>query len=96
MFIGVIKVCLHLSEPQSLKDKRRIIKGLTDRIKNKFNLAVAETGRMDSWNNSELGIVCISNEASHVDSMLSRAINYIESQGTVELTFVQTEIIPFS
>ena len=96
MFIGVIKVCLHLSEPQSLKDKRRIIKGLTDRIKNKFNLAVAETGRMDSWNNSELGIVCISNEASHADSMLSRAINFIESQGTVELTFVQTEIIHFS
>lgn len=96
MFIGVLKVGLYLSEAQSLKDKRRIIKSLIARIKNKFNLSVAETGHMDSWNNCELGIVCISNEAAHSDSMLSSAVNFIEFQGTVELTFVQTEIIPFS
>lgn len=95
MFIGVLKASLYLSEPQSLKDKRRVIKSLTERLKNKFNLAVAETGNLDSWNNSELGIVCISNEASHCDSMLATAINFIENQGTVELTHVETEIIPF-
>jgi uncharacterized protein YlxP (DUF503 family) len=96
MFIGVLKASLYLSEPQSLKDKRRVIKGLCDRIKNKFNMAVAQTGSMDSWNNSELGIVCVSNAASHADSMLSSVVNFIETQGTVELTFIQTEIIPFS
>ena len=96
MFIGVLKVGLYLSEPQSLKDKRRVMKSLTERLKNKFNMAIAETGYLDSWNNSEIGIVCISNEASHADSMLAAALNFIESQGTVELSSVQTEIIPFS
>lgn len=96
MFIGVVQIRLYLSEPQSLKDKRRIIRSLTDRIKNKFNLAVAETEYMDSWNNSELGIVCVSNEASHAHSMLSRAVQFVESHPTVEVTFLQTEIIPFS
>ena len=83
MFIGVLKVSLFLSEPQSLKDKRRIIKSLIERLKNKFNLSVAETGYLDSWNNSELGIVCISNEASHSDRMLASAINFIENLGTL-------------
>ncbi len=96
MFVGILKITLFLSEPQSLKDKRRIIKSLTERLKNKFNMAVAETGRLDSWNNCELGLACLSNEAGHADSMMASAINFIENQGTVELTGIQTEIIPFS
>ena len=44
MFIGVLNAGLYLSEPQSLKDKRRIIKSLIERLKNKYNVAVAETG----------------------------------------------------
>jgi uncharacterized protein YlxP (DUF503 family) len=96
MFVGVLKVSLFMSEPQSLKDKRRIIKSLVERLKNKFNIAVAEIGALDSWNHCELGVTCISNEAGHADSMLSSAINFIEDQGTVELTGVQTELIPYS
>lgn len=94
MYIGVLKASLYLSEPQSLKEKRRIIKSLIEKLNNKFNLAVAETGDLDSWNNSELGIVCISNEAAHSDRMIASAISFIEGQGTVELTHVETEIIP--
>lgn len=96
MFVGVLKVELFLSEPQSLKDKRRIIKSLVDKIKNKFNIAVAEIGRLDSWNYCEIGLVCISNESGHTDSMMNSAINFIENQGTVELTDIQTEVIPYS
>lgn len=96
MFVGVLRVSLFLSEPQSLKDKRRIIKSLIERLKNKFNLSVAEIGELDSWNHCELGLTCISNEAGHADSMMNSAINFIEDQGTVDLTGVQTEIIPYS
>ena len=95
MFIGVLNVGLYLSEPQSLKDKRRIIKSLIEKLKNKFNVAVAETGDLDSWNNCSLGIFCISNEAAHADSMLASVLNFIECIGTVELTEVKTEIIPY-
>ncbi len=96
MFIGVLNVVMYLSEPQSLKDKRRIIKSLIERLKNKFNIAVAEIGDLDSWNNCRLGLVCISNEAAHADSMMASAVNFIESRGTVEITSIETEIIPFS
>jgi len=94
MYIGVLRVSLYISEPQSLKDKRRIVKSLIERLKNKFNLAAAEIGSLDSWNNCELGIVCVSNEAAHSDRMLASAISFIESMGTVEIARVETEIIP--
>lgn len=95
MFIGVLKIELYLSQPQSLKDKRRIIKSLIEKLKNKFNIAVAETGQLDSWNHCEIGLVCVSNEAGHADSMMNSAVNFIEYLGTVELTDVHTEIIPY-
>lgn len=96
MFVGILKITLFLSEPQSLKDKRRIVKSLIEKLKNKFNMAVAETGKLDSWNYCELGLVCLSNDAGHTDSMMSTAVNFIENQGTVEVTDIQTEVIPFS
>jgi len=95
MYIGVLQMELFLGEPQSLKDKRRIIKSLIERIKNKFNVAVAETGKLDSWNYCQLSMVCISNEAGHSDSMLNSVVNFVEVQGNVEITDIQTEIIPY-
>ncbi|HHY64158.1 MAG TPA: DUF503 domain-containing protein [Clostridiaceae bacterium] len=94
MYVGVLRASLFLSEPRSLKDKRRIVKSLIERLRNKFNLAAAEIGALDSWNNCELGIVCVSNEAAHSDRMMASAISFIENMGTVEITRVETEIIP--
>lgn len=93
MIIGVLKVWLYSGEPQSLKDKRRIVKSLIEKLKNKFNISVAETGALDSWNKCEIGVTCISNEASHIDSMMSSVINFIEYNGWLEITDYSTEII---
>lgn len=95
MYIGVLQIELYISEPQSLKDKRRVVKSLIDKIKNKFNIAVAEIGMLDNWNHCQLGAACISNEAGHSDSVLNSVINFIESHGIYEVTDIQTEIIPF-
>jgi uncharacterized protein YlxP (DUF503 family) len=96
MFIGVLQVELFIGESQSLKDKRRVIRSLVDRIRNKFNVAAAETGRLDSWNYCGLGIVFISNEAGRLDSMMNSVANFIENQGSCEITSIQTEIIPYA
>lgn len=93
MIVGVLKMSLYSSEPQSLKDKRRIVKSLIERIKNKFNASVAEIGSLDSWNHCELGVVCVSNEAPHADSMLSSIINFVENDGWLEITSINTELL---
>ena len=93
MVIGIMKVHLFSSDPQSLKDKRRLVKSLVERLKNKFNISVAETGDLDSWNRCELGIACVSNEAAHADSMLATVIRYIENDGWLEVTDYSTELV---
>ncbi|NLW02212.1 MAG: DUF503 domain-containing protein [Clostridiaceae bacterium] len=93
MVIGIMKVRLFSSDPQSLKDKRRLVRSLVERIKNRFNVSVAETGAHDSWNHCEIGIACVSNESAHADSMLAAVANYIESDGWLEITDYSTELI---
>lgn len=93
MVIGVMKVRLFSSDPQSLKDKRRLVRSLIERLKNKFNISVAEIGAQDSWNRCEIGITCVSNEAAHADSMLATVINFIESNGWLEITDYSTELV---
>lgn len=95
MYIGVLQIELYMSEPQSLKDKRRIIKSLIDKVQNKFNVSVAEIGKHDNWNYCQLGAACVSNEAGHSDRVLNSVINFIENSSTYEVTDIHTEIIPY-
>ncbi|MAT74614.1 hypothetical protein CMK14_05605 [Candidatus Poribacteria bacterium] len=79
MHIGVCTVYLSIPESQSLKDKRQVIKSLIDRIKNRFNVAVAEVDALDTHQRSVIGLVSISNSPQHLNQMLSRTIEFIEN-----------------
>ena len=79
MHIGVCTVYLSIPESQSLKDKRQVIKSLIDRIKNRFNVAVAEVDALDTQQRSVIGLVSISNSPQHLNQMLSRTIEFIEN-----------------
>ncbi|MFX4261925.1 DUF503 domain-containing protein [Pelotomaculum propionicicum] len=93
MIIGVLTLELHLGEANSLKDKRRIIKSLIDRIKNRFNVSVAEVGEQDLWQRSTVGISMVSCEQAHVHKVLASVVKFVESQGTVLITNFQTELL---
>ena len=93
MVIGILKLTVRLSGMTSLKDKRRVIKSLLSKIKVKFNVSAAETGRQDEWSACEMGFSCVSNEASHADSMLSAIIRYVEFDARIEIVDSHSEII---
>mgnify|MGYP001341937445 CR=1 FL=1 len=95
MVAGILKLTVHIGGMTSLKDKRRVIKSILERIKTKFNVSAAETGRQDEWNVCEMGFSCVSNEASHADSMLSAIFRFIEYDARVEIVDSQSEIIHF-
>jgi uncharacterized protein YlxP (DUF503 family) len=78
MFVGVIKVSLQIPMAQSLKDKRRIIKSLTDKCKNKYNVAVAEVDKKDLWKNSDLGLVTVAGDKMYLDKVINKVIKFIE------------------
>ncbi len=94
MHVGICKLTLHLPEAASLKEKRQIARSLTDRIRNRFNMAVAEVEDACLRQRLTLGLSCVSNDRGHADAMLSGVLNYIEeSRRDVEMLDVQKEII---
>ena len=85
---------MYLPEASSLKDKRQVARSLADRLRNRFNVAVAEVEDADMRQRLTLGVCCVSNNRGHADAMLSSLLNFIEeSRLDVELLDVHTEII---
>jgi uncharacterized protein YlxP (DUF503 family) len=77
MTVGACRVTLRLPENDSLKGKRQLIKSITSRVHNKYNVSIAEIGDNESWQIVSLGISCVSNSARHADEMLSKVVKFI-------------------
>jgi uncharacterized protein YlxP (DUF503 family) len=78
MIIGVSQITLHLPGSQSLKDKRQIIKSVMARVRNRFEVAIAEVEEQDRWQIAVLGITCVSNSGQHADEVLGHVRRFIE------------------
>ena len=92
MVVGTLKVDFFVHENQSLKGKRKIVKSMVDRVKNKFNVSVAEVGSNDMWQKIELGVSAVGNDRRHIDSSLGNVLGYLESLYLAEIVDTQTEI----
>lgn len=94
MHVGVGRLELQLPESASLKDKRMVVKSVIGRVRNRFNVAVAEIDTQDVWEIATLGIVCVSDDRRHANEMLSKVIDFIESErldadvGAVSVEFI--------
>ena len=94
MHIGVARVLLHLDGNSSLKGKRSVVKSVAQRVRNRFNVAVAEIDTQDAWQVATLGIVCLSDDARHSNAVLSKVIDFIESERLdAEVGAVEMELI---
>lgn len=78
MVVGVCRLTLRMPENSSLKDKRQVIKSLTTRLRNKFNVAVAEVEDNETWQIATIGLTCVSNDARHARQILDSAIEFVE------------------
>jgi uncharacterized protein YlxP (DUF503 family) len=94
MNVGVARVSLRLPENMSLKGKRQVLKSITSRVRNKFDVAVAEVDDNDNWRLATIGICCISNNKRHSNQVLTRVVNFIEgARFEAEILDYETEII---
>ena len=82
---------LHFPEAQSLKQKRQILSSLKDRLHQRFNLSVAEIDHQDLWQRSTLALAMVSNDGRHADEVISKAINFVEQDGRLQLLSVDLE-----
>ena len=74
MPVGLLTLELHIQHAQSLKDKRQVLRSLKDRLRAKFNVAVAELEHHDKWQRAVVGVVTISGEEQHVEESLQHIL----------------------
>jgi uncharacterized protein YlxP (DUF503 family) len=79
MMVGVCRLTLRLPENASLKGKRQVVKSLAARIRNRYNVSIAEVDNQDSWQIASLGISCVSNSNSHAQEVLTKVVGFVRS-----------------
>jgi uncharacterized protein YlxP (DUF503 family) len=89
--VGAARIELFLASCQSLKDKRAIVKSMIARLRQKFNVSVAETDFLEQWQRTELTVAAVANEMSFLQKELQSAIRLVESTPEVELLHADTE-----
>jgi len=93
MFIGILRVEFALHGNESLKDKRRVAQSLKQKVRNKFNVAIAETGSENTMEALALSIVSVSNSKRHLESRLRLCLNSIQASCDEELVYDDLEIL---
>jgi uncharacterized protein YlxP (DUF503 family) len=71
MLVGIAKIKLCMPENHSLKAKRQIVSSLSQKLRNKFGVAVAEVDNNDQWQLATLGLCAVSNDGRHLESLFS-------------------------
>jgi uncharacterized protein len=93
MTIGVLQLELSIGDAMSLKDKRRVVKSLKDRIAHGRNVSVAEVGALGLHRTAILGIAMVSNDSKYVEGALSKIVDFVRSVGTCDLTDYQIDLL---
>lgn len=92
MIVGRLELTINIPGAQSLKDKRRVVKSVVSRIRNRYNVAVAEIGDNDKWQICRLGAAVVSNRSDHAHSQLSALVRAIESEREIILIDYNVEV----
>jgi uncharacterized protein YlxP (DUF503 family) len=92
MFVGICRLELYLLESNSLKEKRQVIRSIIERLKNRFNISIAEVGCQDALRRAEIGLAVVSNETIHLEKVIGKVVNFIESNGQVEIIKMDKDI----
>ena len=95
MNVGICKIKIRLPGNMSLKGKRHVLKSIISRVRNKFNVAVAEVDDQNLWQLAMLGISCISNDQQYTNEVMSKVVNFIVGGSfDIEILDYKIEILP--
>lgn len=92
MILGLLQLDILIPESNNLKEKRSTIKSLKETIRKRFNVSIAETGKLDKWSRSEISITKVSNEAKFIRQEFQKIQKDIENRYPVEIIDKQEEV----
>ena len=92
MYVSCCSIKFLLHGNRSLKEKRRIVRSLKDRLKNNFNVSVAEIGDQNIWQSLHMGIVAVNSDPKYLEGQTRKLVDFIEKMHLAEMTDCQTQI----
>ena len=93
MVIGICHLDIVIHDNSSLKGKRRVLKKILERVKQRFNVSAAEVGDHDKWRRSQIGFCTVGNDKRFINSSLDKMINFIDGLNIVEILNSKIEIL---
>ncbi len=95
MFVAVAHLDIMIGDMNSLKEKRKVLRSVLDRLRNRFNISAAEVGYHDKWQRTNIGFAIVSNDKAHVNSSADKVIDFLYSTPEINIIDIKLEIIGF-
>jgi uncharacterized protein len=95
MFVGVARLTLQIADSGSLKSKRQVLRRVTDRLKARFNVSVAEVEDQDLWQRATIALAVVSADKRHVDEQIQKILNFVEEMYVAPVVSRELEILSF-
>jgi hypothetical protein len=93
MTVGVLQIEVSIPDAFSLKDKRRVVKSLKDRIAHRHNVSIAEVGALDEHRRSVIAMAMVSNDSRYVESALSKLVDFVRLVPQLSLIDYQIDLL---
>jgi uncharacterized protein YlxP (DUF503 family) len=93
--VGVCRLSLYFPESGSLKAKRHGLRKVIDRVRAKFNAAIAEVSGQDTWQRAVVGFAVIGNDSRHVQSMVDKIIGFVDMLYVAQILDQEVELINY-
>jgi uncharacterized protein YlxP (DUF503 family) len=93
MHVGILQIEIAITDAMSLKDKRRVVLSLKDRIAHGHNVSIAEVGALDEHRRSIIGMAMVSNDRAYVEGGLSKLVDFVKMIPQVSLIDYKIELL---
>jgi uncharacterized protein len=93
MTIGVLQLELFVPDAMSLKDKRRVVKSIKDRIAHRHNVSIAEVAALDEHRRAILGVAMVANDSRYVEGALSKLVDFVRKVPQVSVEDYQIDLL---
>jgi len=93
--VGVLRLTIYLPENHSLKGKRSVLRTIKARVRNKFNVSIAEAGDHDLWQRAMIGVSQVGTDQAFVDAALREVVRSIDDMQIAELGEEQLEFLHY-
>ena len=95
LVVGICKVQLEIEDNFSLKGKRSIVRRVKDRVRNRYNVAIAEVDDLDAHDLATLGFAVVGNDHADINSRIDKIIGFIEELDLAPVGMYDFDIVHY-